>query len=192
MKHRLARLTAAVLALTALASAAQAAPAPKPAGEPTGLIGAWRAHISFTDGAFADEGPGVQLRLQRRRNTRRRSSNYDAAPPVPPAYGIWRRTGARTFQSKYVFYVTKSPASFDDIKKGGGWAPDGHGVFTGDHFPEHRWQDAIPQRSPTSPSVRTASPPRVAARALPRARAWNSEGGRGSATPRCRTLSSLS
>ena len=29
-----------------------------------------------------------------------------------------------------MFYVTKAPASFQDITKGGGWSPDGSGVFT--------------------------------------------------------------
>jgi hypothetical protein len=31
---------------------------------------------------------------------------------------------------KYAFYITKAPASFDDIAKGGGWSPAGSGVFT--------------------------------------------------------------
>lgn len=129
MKHRLAWLTA-VLALASLVSGAQATPAPKPAKERAGLPGAWRAHISFTDGAFAQMKDLEFSYVYNAGGTLTESSNYDAAPPVPPAYGIWRKTGARTFQSKYVFYVTKAPGSFDDIKKGGGWAPDGHGVFT--------------------------------------------------------------
>jgi hypothetical protein len=57
------------------------------------------------------------------------SSNYDASPPVPPAYGIWRKVGTREFEAKYEFYVTKAPAAFDEIVKGGGWAPGGRGVF---------------------------------------------------------------
>jgi hypothetical protein len=130
MKNRLPWLTAAVLVLSATALGAQAAAAPRSARERAGLVGAWRAHISFTDGAFAQMKDLEFSYVYNAGGTLTESSNYDAAPPVPPAYGIWRKTGARTFQSKYVFYVTKSPASFDDIKKGGGWAPDGHGVFT--------------------------------------------------------------
>ena len=57
------------------------------------------------------------------------SSNYDASPPVPPAYGIWRKVGAREFEAKYEFYVTKAPAAFEEIAKGGGWGPAGRGVF---------------------------------------------------------------
>jgi hypothetical protein len=57
------------------------------------------------------------------------SSNYDASPPVPPAYGIWRKVGDRQFEAKYEFYVTKAPAAFGEIAKGGGWAPAGRGVF---------------------------------------------------------------
>jgi hypothetical protein len=57
------------------------------------------------------------------------SSNYDAFPPVPPAYGIWRKVGDNQFEAKYEFYVTKPPAAFDEIAKGGGWGPAGRGVF---------------------------------------------------------------
>ena len=53
------------------------------------------------------------------------SSNYDASPPVPPAYGIWRKVGPRQFEAKYEFYVTKPPAAFEEIAKGGGWGPGG-------------------------------------------------------------------
>ncbi|MBI1742821.1 hypothetical protein HYR54_07100 [Candidatus Acetothermia bacterium] len=55
------------------------------------------------------------------------SSNYDAAPPVPPAYGVGRKTGQRQFEAKYSFYWTKTPIDFEDLAKGGGWLPGGHG-----------------------------------------------------------------
>jgi hypothetical protein len=57
------------------------------------------------------------------------SSNYDASPPVPPAYGIWRKVGDNQYEAKYEFYVTKPPAAFDEIVKGGGWGLAGRGVF---------------------------------------------------------------
>lgn len=57
------------------------------------------------------------------------SSNYDAAPPVPPAYGTWRALGARQFEAKYVFYVTRAPAKLDELTGGGGWMPAGYGEF---------------------------------------------------------------
>ena len=57
------------------------------------------------------------------------SSNYDGAPPVPPAYGIWKQAGPNEYEARYDFYVTKPPSGIDDIVKGGGWLPAGRGVF---------------------------------------------------------------
>ncbi|HTN49123.1 MAG TPA: hypothetical protein VMK32_06810 [Burkholderiaceae bacterium] len=57
------------------------------------------------------------------------SSNYDGAPPVPPAYGIWKQTGPRQFEARYEFYITRSPETFDAIARGGGWNPNGRGVL---------------------------------------------------------------
>ena len=58
------------------------------------------------------------------------SSNYDAAPPGSPAYGMWRKIGARQYEARYEFFMNMPPASFDELAKGGGWMPDGHGVVT--------------------------------------------------------------
>jgi len=58
------------------------------------------------------------------------SSNYDGSPPVPPAYGVWRRVGERKYEGKYAYYWTKPPSSLDEITKGNGWAPGGHGVLS--------------------------------------------------------------
>ncbi len=57
------------------------------------------------------------------------SSNYDGAPPVPPAYGIWRQVGPGRFEVRYEFYPTRAPARLDDLMAGGGWSPAGRGVF---------------------------------------------------------------
>jgi hypothetical protein len=57
------------------------------------------------------------------------SSNYDASPPVPPAYGVWRRTGPRQYEAKYAYYTTRPPAAFEDLAKGNGWLPAGQGVL---------------------------------------------------------------
>jgi hypothetical protein len=105
---------------------------PAPAAKATSavLTGAWRAQMHFRSGAFADVKDLEFMYVYNAGGTLTESSNYDAAPPVPPAYGIWRQEGPNRFQSKYVFYITKAPASFQDITKGGGWAPDGRGVFT--------------------------------------------------------------
>ena len=94
------------------------------------LVGAWRATIDFQSGAFAAIDDLEFMYTFNAGGTMTESSNYDGAPPVPPAYGIWRRTGPRTFEAKYQYYATKAPAGLDDITKGGGWMPAGHGVFT--------------------------------------------------------------
>jgi hypothetical protein len=57
------------------------------------------------------------------------SSNYDGAPPVPPAYGIWRETGPNEYEAKYEYYAT-TPSDAIQFLKGAGWLPAGRGVFT--------------------------------------------------------------
>jgi hypothetical protein len=120
------------LALSAAFLIAGARADTPPAGVPAppALTGAWRAQMHFAGGAFAAVKDLEFMYVYNAGGTLTESSNYDAAPPVPPAYGIWRQSGPHTFQTKYVFYVTKAPSKFSDITKGGGWAPDGSGVFT--------------------------------------------------------------
>lgn len=93
------------------------------------LVGEWRAQLQFSSGAFAAVKDLEFMYVFNQGGTMTESSNYDAAPPVPPAYGIWRRVGPREFEAKYEFYVTKAPATFGEIAKGGGWLPAGRGVF---------------------------------------------------------------
>ncbi|HKU61349.1 MAG TPA: hypothetical protein VJQ44_09045, partial [Gemmatimonadales bacterium] len=108
----------------------RSAPPPPAAADSTlGLAGQWRASLQFSSGAFA---PVKDLEFMYAFNpggTMTESSNYDAAPPVPPAYGIWRKVGPREFEAKYEFYVTKAPTAFAELAKGGGWGPAGRGVF---------------------------------------------------------------
>ena len=117
--------------LTLLGAACRPAPQPPAAGDnPTlDLVGQWRASLPFTSGAFAPVKDLEFMYVFNPGGTMTESSNYDAAPPVPPAYGIWRKVGPREFEAKYEFYVTKAPAAFDEISKGGGWGPAGRGVF---------------------------------------------------------------
>ncbi len=128
MKHPRAWLCSLLAALLVTTAWGDSTPGAKP-GSP-GLAGAWRARMHFTSGAFAAVKDLEFMYTYNAGGTLTESSNYDAAPPVPPAYGIWRPRGSNRFQSKYVFYVTKAPASFQDITQGGGWSPDGSGVFT--------------------------------------------------------------
>jgi len=58
------------------------------------------------------------------------SSNYDGAPPVPPAYGVWQSRDDGQYDARYIFFITKPPADFKDITSGGGWTPAGFGILT--------------------------------------------------------------
>src|SRR5215813_1161201 len=93
------------------------------------LGGEWRAQLQFSSGAFASIKDLECMYSFNQGGTMTESSNYDASPPVPPAYGIWRRTGPKEFELKYEFYVTKIPTAFTEITKGGGWGPAGRGIF---------------------------------------------------------------
>ena len=104
---------------------------------PAGLVGAWRSHVQFESGAFAAVKDLEFLYVFNSGETHEgdtstsgtmtESSNYDAAPPVPPAYGVWRRVGPREYEAKYLFYSTRPPAKLDEIASGGGWSPAGRG-----------------------------------------------------------------
>ena len=93
------------------------------------FVGKWRAKLQFSSGAFAPIKDLEFMYVFNQGGTLTESSNYDASPPVPPAYGIWRKVGDGQYEVKYEFYVTKAPAAFTEIAKGGGWAPAGRGVF---------------------------------------------------------------
>jgi len=95
-----------------------------------GIVGAWRGQLQFTSGAYAEiKDLGVMYAFNAG-GTMTESSNYDAAPPVPPAYGVWRKAGPDRYEARYLFYQSKAAASADEIAKTGGWAPGGHGVLT--------------------------------------------------------------
>lgn len=93
------------------------------------LTGGWRSSVQFETGAFA---PIKDLRFMyvfHADGTLTESSNYDAAPPVPPAYGVWRKTAPNEYEAKYEFFAT-APSDPESFEKGGGWLPAGHGVLT--------------------------------------------------------------
>ena len=94
------------------------------------LTGAWRGKVQFKTGAFAAVKDLDFLYVFNLGGTMMESSNYDAMPPVTPAYGVWKKTGPRQYEARYVYYWTKPPAALDEITKGGGWSPGGHGVLT--------------------------------------------------------------
>lgn len=97
---------------------------------PDNIIGQWRSQIEFSTGVFASVKDLEFMYLFNYGGTMTESSNYDAAPPVPPAYGIWRKINSQKFAIKYEYYATKAPdnAKIEDIW--GGWLPWGRGVFS--------------------------------------------------------------
>ncbi|MBM2839783.1 MAG: hypothetical protein HW412_311 [Bacteroidetes bacterium] len=97
--------------------------------EDNSLVGAWRGNVRFNSGAFAAVKDLEFMYVFNAGGTMTESSNYDGAPPVPPAYGVWRKSGPGQFEARYEFYSTKPPASFDEVAKGGGWLPAGRGVL---------------------------------------------------------------
>lgn len=96
---------------------------------PPALAGAWRSSIQFETGAFAGIKDLEFMFVFNAGGTLTESSNYDGAPPVPPAYGVWRQVGPGEFEAKYEYYAT-SPSPPDVFKAGGGWLPSGRGIFT--------------------------------------------------------------
>jgi hypothetical protein len=93
------------------------------------LVGAWRSQIHFRDGALVEMKDLEFMIVFNAGGTMTESSNYDGAPPVPPAYGVWKKNGPRQYEARYQFYVTRPPETLEDITKGGGWAPAGHGIL---------------------------------------------------------------
>lgn len=94
------------------------------------LVGAWRGKVQFTTGAFAEVKDLEFMYVFNAGGTMTESSDYDASPPVPPAYGIWKEVGTGEFEAKYAFYWTTAPSNLDALTKGGGWSPGGHGVVS--------------------------------------------------------------
>ena len=93
------------------------------------IVGAWRSSIQFQSGAFASVKDLEFMYVFHSDGTMTESSNYDAAPPVPPAYGEWRKITASEFEARYEFYST-APSPPDAFKTGAGWVPSGRGVLT--------------------------------------------------------------
>lgn len=89
-----------------------------------------RSKITFHSGPFPATKDLEFLYLFIMGGTMTESSNYDAAPPVPPAYGIWRETGQNEYGAKYEFYLTKALPRAPGGSNSEGWLPAGRGVLT--------------------------------------------------------------
>ncbi len=99
-------------------------------GKTDDVTGAWRAKIQIMSGVYAEVKDLEFMYAFNAGGTMTESSNYDAAPPGPPAYGIWQKTGARQYEAKYMVWQTTADSIQNEIAKGGGWVPDGYGVLT--------------------------------------------------------------
>ena len=92
-------------------------------------MGAWKEKLQFQSGAFAETKDLEFMYVFNAGGTMTESSNYDAAPPVPPAYGIWKHVGDNDYEARYEFYITRIPSPAESSASSGGWLPSGHGVF---------------------------------------------------------------
>ncbi len=122
------RLRRSVLAAAVLGLEASCASDPAVSSGPA-LVGAWRSQIEFQSGAFAAVKGFEFLYAFNSGGTMTESSNYDAAPPVPPAYGVWKQAGARRFEARYEFFLTRVGRTEEEEVASGGWLPAGRGVF---------------------------------------------------------------
>lgn len=101
------------------------------AADADGFVGAWRSQISFRGGALAGMKGLEFMYSYNAGGTMTESSNYDeAANSTPPAYGVWKRTGPRTFETKYFFYTTRASVPADSAPTRTDWWPAGHGELT--------------------------------------------------------------
>ena len=91
--HTIPPLSLAVIALLGVAVGPQPKPPAASAVASPELLGEWRAQLQFTSGAFAAVKDLEFMYVFNSGGTMTESSNYDASPPVPPAYGIWRTVG---------------------------------------------------------------------------------------------------
>lgn len=128
MKIRIPLFAIAMVSLLAMAGCVQQA---DDTNKPSiGLAGAWRSTVQFQTGAFASVKDLEFMYVFNSGGTMTESSNYDGAPPVPPAYGIWKELDENRFEAKYEFFMTRTPDSTDGLPLEGGFLPAGRGILT--------------------------------------------------------------
>ncbi len=86
--------------------------------------------MQFEDGSLAAIKDLQFMYVFNAGGTMTESSNYDAAPPVPPAYGVWKEVGSNRFEATYEFFVTRPATQEEAAASGVVWLPAGHGVLT--------------------------------------------------------------
>lgn len=129
MKKQTLPILAFCLILFSLAHSTFAAPENSQKSNSDHLVGAWHGKVQFSNGVLSEVNDLEFMYVFNQGGTMTESSNHDSAPPVPPAYGIWRKTKARQYEAKYSFFWTNPPKGFDDIANGRGWSHGGSGVI---------------------------------------------------------------
>jgi hypothetical protein len=161
MKSRIA-FASALSALLLAAGCDRAPSSPAQQDSADALVGAWRAKVQFKSGMLADWKGLEFMYVFNTGGTMTESSNYDASPPGPPAYGVWKGAGVRQFEARYEVFLTKSSKPLDEIARGGGWLPDGRGILyeritlseDGKSFKSTiRWDAFDPAGTPTESAV---------------------------------------
>jgi hypothetical protein len=127
------------------------------ATESDSLAGAWRSQIRFSGGTLAEWKNLEFMYVFNAGGTMTESSNYDASPPGPPAYGAWRRTGPRQFEARYLFFATQPPRRWAGCPPGTGFSPRESSCPTTGR--------ASSRRSATRASIRPESPWKAPAKA---------------------------
>ena len=95
----MSRVLLALIVLLGVDGRSQPKPLAASDASPLDLVGEWRAQLQFTSGAFAPVKDLEFMYAFNQGGTMTESSNYDASPPVPPAYGIWRKVGTKEFEA---------------------------------------------------------------------------------------------
>jgi hypothetical protein len=93
---------------------------------PDALVGVWRSQVQFGGGSLSDLHDLEFMLAVNLGGTLTQSSNYDGTPPVPPAYGLWKQTGPRSYELRYSFY---SPPKFVKSGRASAWVPSGRGLY---------------------------------------------------------------
>jgi hypothetical protein len=118
-----------VVALSAAAAGCSAGNPDRNAVAESRMVGAWRSSIQFKDGAFSTVKDLEFLYVFNHGGTLTESSNYDGAPPVPPAYGVWKESGVGHIEATYTYFNTRPPTDVQELLRSG-WMPGGRGVVT--------------------------------------------------------------
>jgi hypothetical protein len=94
------------------------------------LTGTWKGKVQFKTGVYAEIKDFEFMWVYNSGGTMTESSNYDGVPPTPPAYGIWKKTGDKKYETHYEFYWNKVPAAYEELVKAGGFPNAGYGVLS--------------------------------------------------------------